>query len=55
MSPVVAERRLRALSMLRSDEDLHNNGAQIVIELTVEVEGSIKPACVAESISRRHR
>lgn len=27
---------------------------QIVIELTVEVEGSTKPACVAESISRRY-
>lgn len=54
MSPVVAGSRLRAHSKLLTYEDLSDNGAQIVIELTVEVEGSTKPACVAESISRRY-
>ncbi|MBI2727737.1 MAG: MaoC family dehydratase [Polaromonas sp.] len=54
MSPVVSGSRLRAHSKLLSYEDLPGNGAQMVIEMTVEVEGSTKPACVAESISRRY-
>ena len=29
-------------------------GAQLTVEVTVELEGSAKPACVAESVSRRY-
>ncbi len=54
MSPVFAGSRLRARSKLLSFEELPGNGAQMVIEMTVELEGSAKPACIAESISRRY-
>jgi hypothetical protein len=33
---------------------LPNNGSQVVSEVTLEIEGSDKPACVAESIARRY-
>jgi len=46
------------MSALKGSFMVMRNGlgedAQIVIELTVEVEGCTKPACVAESISRRY-
>jgi carbonic anhydrase/acetyltransferase-like protein (isoleucine patch superfamily) len=32
---------------------LEGGGAQLTIEATIELEGSSKPACVAESVSRR--
>jgi len=28
-------------------------GAQMTVEVTIELEGSAKPACVAETVSRR--
>ena len=29
-------------------------GAQLTVQVTIELEGSPKPACVAESLSRRY-
>ena len=51
-SPVPVGSRLRGHFKLLSYEAIEG-GAQLVIEVTMEREGSTKPACVAESIVRR--
>jgi acyl dehydratase len=51
-TPVRAGSRLRGRFKLKSYEPLEG-GAQLVVEVTIELEGSDKPACVAESVSRR--
>jgi acyl dehydratase len=51
-TPVPAGSRVRARSKLLSFEPL-DGGAQITMEVTIELEGSAKPACVAESVARR--
>jgi len=53
MTPVPVGKRLRAHFKLLSYDALEGGGAQLKIEMTVECEGSPKPACVAESITRR--
>jgi acyl dehydratase len=54
MAPVKVGAKLRAKIKLLTWEDLPNNGSQVVSEVTLEIEGSDKPACVAESIARRY-
>lgn len=51
-TPVPAGSRLRAHLQLKAYEPLPG-GAQLTVEVTMELEGSDKPACVAESVSRR--
>jgi acyl dehydratase len=51
-APVRVGSRLRAHFKLLSYEPLPG-GAQLTVEVTMELEGSAKPACVAESVSRR--
>ncbi|MBE0549687.1 MAG: MaoC family dehydratase [Rubrivivax sp.] len=51
-APVRSGSRLRGRFRLLSYEPL-NGGAQLTVESTIELEGSAKPACVAESVSRR--
>ena len=51
-APVRVGSRLRAHFKLLSFEPLPG-GAQLTVEVTMELEGSSKPACVAESVSRR--
>jgi acyl dehydratase len=51
-SPVPAGSRVRGHFKLLAFEPLGEDGAQLKIEVTVEREGSPKPACVAESLSR---
>ncbi|MFM7704558.1 MAG: MaoC family dehydratase [Rubrivivax sp.] len=51
-APVPVGSRLRGRFRLLSYEPLEG-GAQLVMEVTMELEGSPKPACVAESVSRR--
>jgi len=53
-SPVPAGSRLRARVKLLECEPLPDQGMQIVWQVTVEREGSDKPACVAESVTRRY-
>jgi acyl dehydratase len=53
-SPVPVGSELRARMKLISVEDIPNNGAQMVWEITFERKGSDRPVCVAESISRRY-
>jgi acyl dehydratase len=51
--PVRVGSRLRAHFKLASYEPL-DGGAQLTVEATIEIEGQAKPACVAESVSRRY-
>lgn len=53
-APVPVGSRLRAHFKLLSYEALEPGGAQLTVEVTVEREGSDKPVCVAESVSRRY-
>lgn len=52
-APVPVGSRLRARIVLVSVEDIAG-GAQLIWQVTIEREGSDKPVCVAESITRRY-
>lgn len=54
-APVPVDSRLRARIRLLGCEDIPGDGIQMVCEVTVEREGSSKPVCVAETITRRYR
>jgi acyl dehydratase len=53
-APVPVGSRLRARMKLLASDPIDNNGVQMRWEVSVEREGSAKPVCVAESISRRY-
>ena len=53
ISPVRVGSRVRGRFKLLSYEPL-DGGAQLTAEATIELEGSAKPACVAETVSRRY-
>ncbi len=53
-APVPAGSRLRARFRLLAFEVLAD-GAQLIVEGTIEREGSSKPVCIAEMVSRHHR
>jgi acyl dehydratase len=53
-APVPVGSRLRARMKLLSCEPIENNGLQMAWLVTVERDGSDKPVCVAESLSRRY-
>lgn len=50
--PVKVGARIRTRTRLMSYEEVRGNGIQIVNQVTVEVEGAPKPACVAETVTR---
>jgi acyl dehydratase len=52
-APVRAGSRVRGHFVLLSYDPLPG-GAQLVVQATIELEGSEKPACVAETVSRRY-
>ncbi|MEO8835463.1 MAG: MaoC family dehydratase [Caldimonas sp.] len=52
-APVPSGSRLRGRFKLLAYEPLEG-GAQLTVEVTMEREGSAKPVCVAESLSRRY-
>jgi acyl dehydratase len=52
-APVPSGSRLRGHFKLAAFEPLEG-GAQLTVEVTMEREGSDKPVCVAESVSRRY-
>ncbi|WP_172843866.1 MaoC family dehydratase [Variovorax sp. HW608] len=54
MSPVPVGGRVRGRLKLLSSEPIANHGLQMTWEVTIELEGSAKPACVAESVARRY-
>lgn len=51
-SPVPVGSRVRATTSLVSVDDVGNGAVQGIMTTTVEIDGSAKPACVAESIVR---
>ena len=53
-APVPVGSRLRAHLKLLACEAIDDNGLQMVWEVSVEREGSAKPVCIAESITRRY-
>ena len=53
-APVPVGSRLRAHMKLLSCEPIENNGMQMTWQVTVEREGSDKPVCIAESLTRRY-
>ena len=53
VSPVRVGSRVRGCFKLLSFEPLEG-GAQLTVQATIELEGSAKPACVAETVSRRY-
>jgi acyl dehydratase len=52
-APVRVGSRLRGRFKLLNYEAL-DGGAQLTVEVLIEIEGGSKPACVAESLSRRY-
>lgn len=54
MSPVKVGSNVRGRVKLLAAEAIADNGMQLTFEVTVEIEGAAKPACVAESIARRY-
>ena len=50
-SPVLVDSRLRLVGTIAQVENYGDNGLKITWDCTVEIEGSDKPACVAEFIS----
>ncbi len=50
-SPVPTGSRIRMHAILKEVEDQQPNGVKSVIEATFELEGSAKPACIAELIT----
>jgi len=55
MSPVPVGGQVRGRMKLLSAEAIPNDGFQLTFETTIELEGSPKPACVAESVVRRYK
>jgi len=54
VSPVPAGKRIRATVALKSIKDVENNGVESIYEVTIEVEGGKKPACVIEWVTRAY-
>lgn len=53
-APVPVGSRLRARLKLQACEPIENSGVQVTWLVTVEREGSERPVCIAESVSRRY-
>jgi acyl dehydratase len=53
-SPVPVGSRLRGRMKLLACDAIDNGGVQMTWAVTVEREGSDKPACIAESLTRRY-
>jgi acyl dehydratase len=51
-APVAVGSRVRARSWLVSVDELGDGALQAIVLTTIEIEGSSRPACVAESIVR---
>jgi acyl dehydratase len=51
-APVPVGSRIRGRGALISAEDTKDNAVQATIRVTVEIQGSDKPACVIDTISR---
>ena len=50
-NPVPAGSRVRARTKLLAAEPMKGNGVRLTNEVTIEIEGQERPACVAETLS----
>ncbi len=53
-SPVPVGARVRAAALVKEATEI-DGGLQLVLSVTVEIEGRNKPACVAETVTRLYR
>jgi acyl dehydratase len=53
-SPVPVGSRIRLAATVVEVTEVPNNGVQMTLDFTVEVEGSAKPACVARPVYRHY-
>jgi acyl dehydratase len=51
-APVPVGSRIRLAGKLADVEEISGDSAQVLVDFTVELEGSAKPACVAQAIYR---
>ena len=51
-SPVAADSKVRTRTKLAGVDKISNDCFQVIQEVTIEIEGQAKPACVAESVIR---
>ena len=51
-APVRVGSRIRARATIKTLDKLSDEAVQLVTRVTIEVEGSDKPACVADMVSR---
>jgi acyl dehydratase len=51
-APVPVGSRIRARSTLMSCDRVGDDAVQLVTQVTIEIEGNAKPACVADTVSR---
>ncbi|MEV1174465.1 MaoC family dehydratase [Nonomuraea sp. NPDC049784] len=53
-SPVKAGGKIRLAAKVVSVEDVPGDGVQMLCDFTVEIDGSAKPACVAQAVYRHY-
>ena len=51
-APVKVNARIRGHGQIMTAEALKDDGVQVVVRITVQIEGSDKPGCVVDTISR---
>lgn len=51
-APVVVGSKIRGSGEITGVESLANGAVQVVVRVTIEIEGSERPACVVDTISR---
>jgi acyl dehydratase len=51
-APVKVNARIRGHGKIMAAEALKDDGVQVVVRITVQIEGSDKPGCVVDTISR---
>ncbi len=51
-APVLVGSRIRGVGEVTGVESLANGAVQVVVRVTIEIEGNDRPACVVDTISR---
>lgn len=52
LAPVLVGSRIRGTGMIVGAEEVKGSAVQVVVRVTVEIEGHDRPACVVDTISR---
>jgi acyl dehydratase len=55
LAPVPAGSRLRGRTSIAAADDLPPDGPRVTYDITIEIEGGTRPACVAEMIAVHYR